>query len=188
MSDSTRSGDVVDECAAGASELVVEDDAGGEAEEALEDAFSEALDGAGAVPLEGEEVFAGPEDRFDPLADRREVRPAPGFVFASGAHDCGVELADRCREVSAGVALVAQDRLAAGAPAAGQQLERDLALIQLGRGEHERSGGAVGGEQRVQPEAPEEPRVRGAVAVVGEVRQRRAADSLAAAGALDRGG
>ena len=65
MIDSTGSGDVVDECAAWASELVVERDAGGEAEEALEDAFFDAGECAAAVAFEGEEVFAGPEDRFD---------------------------------------------------------------------------------------------------------------------------
>jgi hypothetical protein len=57
MVDSTRLGDVVDECAARSSELVVEDDAGGEAEEALEDAFSDPGQGACAVAFEGEEVF-----------------------------------------------------------------------------------------------------------------------------------
>jgi hypothetical protein len=59
MVDSTRLGDVVDQRAARASELVVAGDAGGEAEEALQDAVFEALDGAGAVAFEGEEVFAG---------------------------------------------------------------------------------------------------------------------------------
>ncbi len=74
MVDSTAgSGDVVDERAAGASELVVEDDAGGEAEEALQDAFSEAGECAGAVTFEGEDVLAGPEDALDALADRREM-------------------------------------------------------------------------------------------------------------------
>jgi hypothetical protein len=61
MSDSTGSGDVVDECAGWAAELVVEGDAAGEAEEALEDAFFDAVEGAGAVAFEGEQVFA--EDR-----------------------------------------------------------------------------------------------------------------------------
>jgi len=70
MVDSARLGAVVDECAGGAAELVVEGDGGGEAEEALQDAFSEAGEGARAVAFEGEEVFAGPEDRLDALADR----------------------------------------------------------------------------------------------------------------------
>ena len=83
MIDSTCSGDIVDECAAWAAEFVVEGDAGGEGEEALQDAFSEALEGAGAVAFEGEEVFAGQEDRLDPLPDRGEVWSLAGFVFAS---------------------------------------------------------------------------------------------------------
>jgi hypothetical protein len=60
MVDSARLGDVVDECAARSSELVVEDDASGEAEEALEDAFPDPGNGAGAVAFECEEVVAGP--------------------------------------------------------------------------------------------------------------------------------
>ena len=65
--------------------MVVEGHASGEGEEALEDAFLESLEGAGAVAFEGEEVFAGPEDRFDPLADRREMRTLPGRLCGVGA-------------------------------------------------------------------------------------------------------
>ena len=64
MVDSARLGAVVDECTAWASELVVEGDRGGEATEAREDAFAEALEGPGAVAFEGKDVFGGPEDRF----------------------------------------------------------------------------------------------------------------------------
>ena len=49
------------------------------------------VEGAGAVAFEGEQVFAGPEDRLDPLPDRCEVRAVSGFVFAAGANDRGVE-------------------------------------------------------------------------------------------------
>jgi hypothetical protein len=55
MIDSTGSGAVVDECAAWSAELVVEGDRGGEAEEALKDALSEAGEGSGSVALEGED-------------------------------------------------------------------------------------------------------------------------------------
>src|SRR5271157_3075919 len=102
MVDSTRSGDIVDECAAWAAEFVVEVDACGECEEALEDAFFDAVEGAGAVAFEGEQVFAGPEDRLDPLPDRCEVRPLPGLVFASGTDEGGVEFADSLGERAAG--------------------------------------------------------------------------------------
>jgi len=72
--------------------LVVEGDRCGEAAEAGEDSFSESGEGAGAVAFEGEEFFAGPEDRFDPLADRREVWFGATLVSPAWAHDRGVEL------------------------------------------------------------------------------------------------
>src|SRR6059058_694339 len=187
MSDSTGSGDVVDECAAGAAELVVEGDAGGEGEEALEDAVSDAEQGAGAVAFEREQLFAGPEDRLDSLPDRRELRARSGFVSAAGPDDGGVEFGDGLRELAAGVTLVADKRLAAGAVAAGEQFEPDLAFVACGRGERQCSRGAVGGEDRVQPEAPEVARVGRAPAVVGGIGERRALDRLAAAGTVDRG-
>jgi len=54
----------------GQAESVVEADCGGEGEEACADAGAEAVQGAGAVSFEGEQVFAGLEDRFDALSDR----------------------------------------------------------------------------------------------------------------------
>src|ERR1019366_2547226 len=186
MVDSTRLGDVVDECAARSSELVVEDDAGGEAEEALEDAFSDPWERAAAVAFEREKVFEGPEDRLDALADRREMDASFGFVFAARPHDRGVQLADLAREVAAGVALVAQQRLAARAVGAGEQFEADFALVTLGRGERKPSRGAVRREDRMQPEAPEVAGMTGAPAVIGGVGERRALDGLTAASALDR--
>src|SRR5437660_2210867 len=128
MVDSTSLGDVVDECAAWAAELVVEVDAGGEAEEALQDPFAQAGEGAGAVAFEGEQVFAGPEDRFDPLSNRGEVRPLAGLVFSSGADDGGVEFGDLLGELAAGVAFVAEQRLTARSLAEREQFEPDLAF------------------------------------------------------------
>ncbi len=52
---------------------MVERDAGGEREEALAEADAQAVEGAGAVAFEAEDVFARPEDRLNPLADGREV-------------------------------------------------------------------------------------------------------------------
>src|ERR1700716_2823600 len=138
MVDSTRSGDVVDECAAGAAgaaELVVEDGAGGEGEEALEGAFFDACEGSCAVAFEGEEVFAGREDRLDRLPDRREVGALSGLVLAAGPDDGGVELADGVGELAAGVALVAQERFASCSLAEREQFEADVALVPFGRGE-----------------------------------------------------
>src|ERR1700688_4064130 len=107
MIDSTESGAVVDECAAGASELVVQSDGCGEGEQALKDALSEAGKRPRAVALARERSLAAPEDRLDALGDRRELRPAPGLVLAPGPDDRGVELADTLRELASGVALVA---------------------------------------------------------------------------------
>src|SRR5271154_3177361 len=131
MVDSARLGAVVDECTAWASELVVERDACGEAAEAREDAFSEAGEGAGAVAFEGEEVFAGPEDAFDALADRREVRSGAGFVFAARSHERGVALRNVGSEVAAGVTLVAKECFAAVAVHAVQQDQADFAFVDL---------------------------------------------------------
>src|SRR5947208_3786960 len=105
MIDSARLGAVVDECAAVACELVVEGDRCGEAAEAGEDAFSEAGEGSGAVAFEGEEVFAGPKDRFDSLADLPESRSFAGFVFAAGADDRGAELLDFGGALATGLPL-----------------------------------------------------------------------------------
>jgi len=50
----------------------------------LEDAFSDSGQGAAAVAFEGEEVFKGPEDRLDALADRREMGPSLGSSLRAG--------------------------------------------------------------------------------------------------------
>src|SRR5438093_5236102 len=107
MSSSTGSGGVVGERAWRAAEAVVEGDCGCECEEADFDAGCEAVEGAGSVPFEREQVFAGLEDRFDALTDRCEVWPAGGFVLAARSDDRGVELGGGGFELAAGVALVA---------------------------------------------------------------------------------
>src|SRR5215210_7333133 len=116
MVDSTGSGDIVDEGAAGAAELVVERDAGGEAEEALEDAFFDAGEGAGAVPFEREQVFAGPEDRLDPLPDRCQVSAlVPGSFLRRGRMIVASRSATASAKSRPAVAFVAEQRLAAAA-------------------------------------------------------------------------
>src|SRR5918999_4378423 len=57
------------EVAAGVADLPVVPEAGGEGEQAHPDAGAEAGQGAGAVAFEPELALAGPEDRFDALAD-----------------------------------------------------------------------------------------------------------------------
>jgi hypothetical protein len=64
--------------------LVVEHDRGGEAAEAGDDPLAQALKGARTVTFEGEDVLCGPDDRFDPLADRREMRPLRRPVLRAG--------------------------------------------------------------------------------------------------------
>jgi len=72
--------------------------------------------------------------------------------------------------------------------AARDQLQADGLLVDLRGGQRQRAWGAVQREQGVQPEAPEEAAVAGAVAVVGCIAQRGAAGRFDAARALHRGG
>src|SRR5574338_791677 len=165
MSSSTGLGGVVGECAWGAVEAVVEADRGGEGEEAAVDAGAQAVQAAGGVAFEGEQVFAGVEDRFDPLSDWGEVGAAVGLVFAAGPDDRRLEVSRGLFELAAGVAFVADDGEGTVRIEAGEQLEADVSLGGLGRGELQRSRGAVQREQAVQAEAPEVAVVGGAVAV-----------------------
>jgi len=142
MVDSAGSlGDVVDECAAGPAEFVVEGDAGGQAAEAGQDAFAQAGEGAGAVAFEGEQVFAGPEDALDALADRGQMRTLAGLVFAARADDRGAEGQGVGLELPAGVALIADDGDRAGVAGSGDQLQRDVAFAVFGAGDLQRSWG-----------------------------------------------
>src|SRR5882672_8946034 len=187
MSSSTRSGGVVGEGSWWSSELVVETDGGGECEEACADAGSEAVEAAGAVAFEGEQVFACPEDRFDPLPDRGEAQPGLGFVSSGRPSDQRVELGGGVFELVPGVAFVGDhDQLAVALDAA-EQGEADVAFGGFRGGEGERAWGAVQGEQAMQPEAPEEAAVAGAPAVVGRFGQVAASGRLNAARALHGG-
>src|SRR5271167_188049 len=188
MINSTGSRAVVGKCAAGAGELVVECDGGGQAEEALKDALAQAGQRPCAVAFEGEDVLAGPEDRLDPLADRCEVWAAPALVLASGSDDGGVHLSEMACELSPGVALVADQGHAALTAGARQEFKGDFALIAFGGCHGDSSGGAIGREDRVQAKTPKETAVACAIAVVSGVPERRALDGLTASGALDRGG
>ena len=87
------------------------------------------------MAFEGEQVFAGLEDRLDSLADRGEVRPLAGFVFAAGSDDGGVEVGGGVFERLAGVAFVADDGQRAVLFDALEQGEADVAFRCLGGGE-----------------------------------------------------
>src|SRR5664279_3790041 len=158
---------VVDQGAAGTTELVVEHDGGGQGGEPGAQADAKVVQGSGAVSFEGEDVLAGPEDRLDPLSDRREMRAVAFLVFAAGAQDRRVELGELGLEVLAAEVLVAdQDQgLSWLAFAASDHLHAHLLLVDLRGGQRQRSGGAVRCEQGVQTESPEVAAVAGAVAV-----------------------
>src|ERR1700684_3484034 len=173
MIDSTLSlSAVVDERSTGAPELVVQRDGSGERQQPLQDPLPESSEGASAVALQGERSLAAPEDRLDALADRRQVGPVPGLVLAPWSEDPRVQLAERLGERPAGVALVADQGDCSLAPGPRQELQGHLALISFRRGHRDRSGCAVGCEDRVQAKAPEEPGVALAVAVVGGICER----------------
>src|ERR1700758_5310092 len=167
MNSSTGSGGVVGGRSWWSAEAVVEGDGGGKCEEACCDSGGEAVQGSGAVAFEGEQVFAGVEDRLDSLSDRCEMESFSGLVFAVGADDGGVELGGGAFEFASGVALVAEHVEVSGSRAAVEQGEAGVAFGGLGRGESERAWGAVEREQAVQPEAPEVAAVAFGVAVVG---------------------
>jgi hypothetical protein len=131
------------------------------------------------------------------IGARCGLRPRSSFVFASWAHDLRVERGEFGFEVLAAEVLVAdQDQHLAGlAFAARDHLHADEFLVDLGRGQRERARRAVEGEQSVQPEAPEEAAVTGAVAVVGGVGESvsetglpATLDRLKRSGTLDRRG
>src|SRR5450759_1064103 len=197
MSSATALRGVAGEGSAGAAEVVVECYAGGECCEAAGEADAEVIQGAGAVTLEREDVLAGPEDRLDALADRREVRATAGLVLAPGTHDPRVEVGEFGFEVLATEVLIADhdQHLAGCSLTASDHLQAHQLLVDLRRGQHQCSGGAIQREQGVQPETPEVTAVTGAIAVVGGVCERvpetgmpAALDGLAAASALHRRG
>src|SRR5215211_3111955 len=187
MVDATpRSGGVVGDRAAGSAELVVEGNTGCEREQAYGDADEQVVWCAGAVPFEGEQVFAGPEDGLDPLPDRRQVRPALRFAASRRADDRRAKAGDGVGEVAAGVAFVADDRFAA-AECLRQQLERDVTLRPVSGDQGCGAWRAVAGAGEVQTAAPEPARMALRVTVAADRRQLRAATRLQRAAALDRG-
>lgn len=157
---------------------MVERDACSQRQEALCGAGTQIVQGASAVALEGEDVLAGPEDRLDPLADRGEVNGALGLVFTRRSDDRGLQVSGGIGEFATGIALVADDGLTTDPARPFEQLDADLTLVALGRCEREGTGRAVGREEPMQAKAPKETRVRGAVAVVGSVAERRAPSAV----------
>src|SRR5215211_6656611 len=73
---------------------------------------AQALDGASAVVFEDELALAGPEHRFDPLADGAERAVAVGFVATVGSEKARAEGGHVFFEVAAGEAFVGHDGVA----------------------------------------------------------------------------
>src|SRR5918996_2039121 len=166
------------EVAAGFADLPVVPEAGGEGQQAQADPGAETGEGAGAVALEAELAFAGPEDRFDPLADVPERAVAARLVLAVGAQKGCPPLGDEALEVLTREAFVCDEHVA-GERHSLEQLFGDLALGGVGGCELEGDRGAVSSAHQVEPEAPEVARVRAAVAVAGAPGELRAAGRLA---------
>ena len=82
---------------------MVEGDAGAQREEALAQADTQAVQGAGAVAFEAKHDFAGPEDGFDSLADGREVGAVSGLIATGRADHVGAEFLDGSGEAAADV-------------------------------------------------------------------------------------
>src|ERR687892_956565 len=95
--------------ATGAAEAVVEGDRGGERGESRGEADAQLVQDAGTVAFDAEDVLGGPEDRFDALADRREVWSAAFLVLAARPVDLGVERGEVGFELAAAEVLVADD-------------------------------------------------------------------------------
>jgi len=139
------------------------------------------------VTFQGEDVFAGPEDGLDALADGGEVQRAAGLVFAQRTGEQDLEFIHRRGELPPRVALVADHDVPAVPRALGEKFKTHLPFVPLGRGETEGPGRPVRGEDGVQAKTPEVAGMGGAVPVVGRVREGRAPRGLPTAPALDRG-
>ena len=169
---------VIDEGPAGTTQLVVEADARRQAQKALQNAFVKTGNRAGPMAFQGEDVLAGREDGLDPLAKGSHVRPLSALVLALGPDVSDPQSADRRGELFARVAFVGEKDLSACARAASKDLETHLPFIAFGRGKRKRPGGAVGGEDGMQPDSPEVAGVAGAVSVVTDVGRQAAGTQL----------
>ena len=168
--------------------MVVEADAGSQAQEALQNALAKAEKGAGPMSLQGEYVLAGPEDGFDPLVQGSQMGTLLGLVLAPRTHHGGLSVRHCLGELPAGIAFVGQQGLSSGAPAALKEFQSHLAFVSLRRGQGEGPGSAVGGKDGVQAHSPELAGVAGTVPVVTDVGKGRAKDGLPASCTLDRSG
>ena len=84
------------------------------------------------MAFDGQQVFGGPEDRLDALADRGQAQSRAGFVLSAWTHDRDVKGCCCVFELAPGIPLVAQGGEMAGSLHAGEHGERDLALTDFG--------------------------------------------------------
>ena len=176
---------------AGSVSGLVVPDGGGEGEESLLDSCGDASAGARAVAFEPELGFEGLEDGFDDLAQRPQ-EPLPGsggFGFGGGADEGDARVVELGFEGGAAVALVGDEGLAApGHVGVGDHVQADVAFVGFRAGESVGDGQPRRCCEQVQAQAPEVPRVAGAVTVGGPSGEVRALLGLAAAPALHRRG
>src|SRR5215211_7846168 len=174
------------EVAAWLTDRFVVPEAGGEGQQSLRDAGDDAAERARPVALERELLLERLEDRLDPLPGAAERPEARLLVLAVGAHQATAVVGDEALEVAAREALVAEH----DAPLDRDPLEdlgRRPALGNVGRRELEADRHALRGAEQKQPKAPEEARVRAAVAVAGVACQLGATRGLARLAARNGG-
>jgi hypothetical protein len=156
---------VGNQAAPGVAGVPVVEDVGAEGEESAGDAADETGEGAAPVAFRARAVFV--EGGFDPLADAAEGAEAWSFVFAVGAKDGGAERVDELFELGAGVAFVADHRLARLEDTL-EQLGGDDPLGLVGGRELEADRQPLGSAEEVEPEAPE-PAAVAVAAVAGQL-------------------
>lgn len=143
----------------GLAAVMVVPDRGGQREESLQDSDGDALRAVAAVLFQAELAFQGVVDRFDDLAQRRQlVGAATGsFVLAGRANQFDAVVAKDAFELARDVALVSDERLAGAvseqARVVVEHVDGDVAFVELGVGQSEgdRQPGWCAHEVQAQP-------------------------------------
>jgi hypothetical protein len=179
---------------AGCAGVVVVPDRRGQGQDALQDAHHDSGDGVAAVSFEVELGFEGLVDRLDGLAQRLEQRRAGPLwlAFADGAQQCELLRGEGGFELRAVVLAVGDEGLprpgGGQGGVGGQDAQQGLAFVGFGAGQREPDREAAERGDQVQAQAPEVPRVTGAVPVFGPSSQLRAVGRFFGPAAFHRGG
>jgi len=187
MIDSTPLSVVVDQSPAGTAQLVVEADACSQAEKALQYALVETGQGACSVAFQGEDVLAGVENGFDPLAKRSKMRTFSGLVPTLGPNHGSLQVLGGRGELPARVPLVGKEDLPSFALAHAEEFESHLPFVPFGRAKHIGPRSAIACKHAVQAHAPEVAGVTRTVAVVTDIGKGRPERRLPASSALNWG-